>query len=90
MFSTDGYDKGVFFGTNLLETFPLKTSAVVNLRTKFRILSETYPSHIFFTRVLSCSPWKKIRNTDLYTWSPYEEKRRGLNLSRAQVQCYNV
>lgn len=31
------------------------------------------PSQIFFTRVLSWSPWKNMMNTDLYTWSPWNK-----------------
>lgn len=29
-----------------------------------------HPSQIFFTLFFSWSPWKKIMNTDLWTWSP--------------------
>lgn len=30
----------------------------------------THPSQIFFTLFFSWSPWKKMMNTDLWTWSP--------------------
>ena len=32
----------------------------------------SYPSQIFLTRDLSCSPWKKMMKTDLFTWSPWK------------------
>lgn len=31
---------------------------------------DTHPSQIFFTLFFSWSPWKKMMNTDLWTWSP--------------------
>ena len=35
-----------------------------------RLVKDTNPSQIFLTLVLSWSPWKNIRNTDLYTSAP--------------------
>lgn len=34
------------------------------------LTSNTHPSQIFFTLFFSWSPWKKMMNTDLWTWSP--------------------
>lgn len=56
------------------------TSSLESARLSF----DTYPSQIFLTRVFSCSPWKKMRNTDLYTWSPWNrgEKHCGTDSSK--------
>jgi len=46
------------------------------MRWEEKFLCNTHPSQIFFTLFFSWSPWKKMMNTDLWTWSPCGKKRR--------------
>ena len=40
-----------------------------------------YPSQIFFTLLLSWSPWKKMMKTHLLTWSPVLGSSSGVSIS---------
>lgn len=47
-----------------------RLSTKPNSDSKNGFSCDTHPSQIFFTRFFSWSPWKKMMNTDLWTWSP--------------------
>lgn len=51
-------------------TLPLSISSIDKVMLFSKICVTLYPSQIFFTRFFSWSPWKKMMNTDLCTWSP--------------------
>ena len=46
-----------------------------------QIIKDSHPSQIFFTLLLSWSPWKNIIKTHLLTWSPVLGSSRGVSIS---------